>query len=92
MKQTLALVLLVFGSFGVSLQAHSGNTNSDNCHKNNRFNEYHCHNSNFQPSVKQSKSMLCHKKGSTYYSRTKNFIPFTSLQECIDTGGRMPKK
>ena len=44
MKHTLALVLMVFTSFGVSLQAHGGNTNSDNCHKNNRFNEYHCHN------------------------------------------------
>ena len=92
MKKKNLLLFIVLGSFGVSLQAHGGNTNSDNCHKNNRFNEYHCHNSNFQPPVKQSKSMICHKKGSTYYSRTKNFIPFTSLQGCIDTGGRMPKK
>ena len=92
MKKKNLLLFIVLGSFGFFLQAHGGNTNSDNCHKNNRFNEYHCHNSNFQPPVKQSKTMLCHKKGSTYYSRTKNFIPFTSLQECIDTGGRMPKK
>jgi len=90
--KNILLTLMVFGSFGTSLQAHSGNTNSDNCHKDNRFNGYHCHNSNFQPPVKQSKSMICHKKGSTYYSRTKNFTPFASLQECIDKGGRIPKK
>ena len=90
--KNMLLVFLIIGNLGVSLQAHSGNTNSDNCHKNNMLNEYHCHNSNLEPPVKQSESMICHKKGGTYYSRTKNFTPYTSMKECINKGGRKPKK
>lgn len=91
MKKIL-LIALVYGSFNISIEAHGGNTNSDNCHNDNRFKEYHCHNSNFQPPVKKSKSMICHEKGSTYYSRTKNFIPYESITECISQGGRPPKR
>ncbi len=42
--------------------------------------------------VKKSKSGICHAPGSTYYSRTKNFTPFKTLDECLKSGGRLPKK
>ena len=42
--------------------------------------------------VKMSKSGICHAPGSTYYSQTKNFTPYKTLDDCIKAGGRMPKK
>jgi len=41
--------------------------------------------------VKMSNSGICHTPGSTYYSRTKNFKPYTSLSACLNAGGRNPK-
>ena len=42
--------------------------------------------------VKLSKSGICHKPGSTYYQQTKNFTPFKTLDECLKSGGRLPKR
>lgn len=42
--------------------------------------------------VKKSKSDICHAPGTTYYDQTKNFTPFNTLQECLDSGGRLPKR
>ena len=42
--------------------------------------------------VKMSKSGICHAPNTTYYSQTKNFIPYKTLDECLRAGGRMPKK
>jgi len=42
--------------------------------------------------VKKSNSGICHKPGSTYYLQTKNFTPFKTLDECLKSGGRLPKK
>ena len=42
--------------------------------------------------VKMSKSGICHKPGSTYYQQTKNFTPYKTLDECLKSGGRLPKK
>ena len=39
-----------------------------------------------------SKSGICHKPGSTYYQQTKIFTPFNTLDECLKSGGRLPKK
>jgi hypothetical protein len=41
--------------------------------------------------VKKSKSGICHDKYSSYYGRTKNFHPFSTLEDCIGSGGRLPK-
>jgi hypothetical protein len=41
--------------------------------------------------VKKSKSGICHDSSSPYFSRTKNFKPFSSLAECLGSGGRLPK-
>jgi len=42
--------------------------------------------------VKKSKTGICHAPGSTYYARTKNFTPFMTLDECLKSGGRLPKR
>jgi len=42
--------------------------------------------------VKMSNSGICHSPGSTYYEQTKKFTSFKSLQECLNAGGRMPKR
>lgn len=42
--------------------------------------------------VKMSNSGICHTPGSTYYDQTKKFTVFKSLQECLNAGGRIPKR
>jgi len=42
--------------------------------------------------VKMSKSGICHDSNSSYYSRIKNFTAYDSLQQCLDTGGRLAKE
>ncbi|MEK7538482.1 MAG: YHYH domain-containing protein [Patescibacteria group bacterium] len=42
--------------------------------------------------VKKSKSGICHAPETTYYSRTTNFSPYTTLDECIASGGRLPAR
>lgn len=44
------------------------------------------------PQVKKSSSSICHERGSTYYDRTSNFRPYTSIEDCLASGGRLPKK
>ena len=47
---------------------------------------------NSNPPVKKSNTGICHPKGGTYYEQTKNFTPFKSMDECIKSSGRPPKK
>ena len=42
--------------------------------------------------VKKSKTDICHKKGSKYYEQTKHFKAYNTIKDCIDSGGRLPKK
>jgi hypothetical protein len=42
--------------------------------------------------VKKSDSGICHDKTSPSYEKTKKFTPFNSMDECIKSGGRAPKK
>jgi len=42
--------------------------------------------------VKKSKTGICHAPGGSYYDRTKNFTPFKTLDECLKSGGRLPKR
>ena len=44
------------------------------------------------PPVKKSKTGIYHPQGGTYYGQTKNFTPYQSMDECIKSGGRPPKK
>ena len=42
--------------------------------------------------VKKSNTNICHKKGSKYYDQTKHFRAYNTIKDCIDSGGRLPKK
>jgi hypothetical protein len=42
--------------------------------------------------VKMSKTKICHAPNSSYYDKTKNFTPYKTLKECLDAGGRLPKR
>lgn len=44
------------------------------------------------PQVKKSTSDICHEKGSTYYERTTNYEAFNSIEDCLKSGGRLPKR
>ena len=41
--------------------------------------------------IKKSKSGICHDASSSYYERTKKFSPYDSLDDCLNSGGRLPK-
>ncbi len=45
-----------------------------------------------EPPVKKSRSGICHPKGSTYYSRTRHYTPYDTMQACLDSGGRAPRR
>ncbi|MDE0147828.1 MAG: thermonuclease family protein [Rhodospirillaceae bacterium] len=42
--------------------------------------------------VKKSKSGLCHCPGGQYYGRTKSFTAYPTIEACLDSGGRHPKR
>jgi hypothetical protein len=42
--------------------------------------------------VKKSDSGICHDKSSPSYDKTKKFTPFNSMDECLKSGGKAPKK
>ncbi|MCW8196009.1 HNH endonuclease [Proteobacteria bacterium 005FR1] len=43
------------------------------------------------PAVKQSGSGICHTSESPWFDRTKNFVPFPSIEACLAAGGRLPR-
>lgn len=43
------------------------------------------------PAVKKSTTGICHAKGTTYYTRTTNYKAYTSITDCLSSGGRLPK-
>ena len=44
-----------------------------------------------KPKVKKSTSNICHIENSTYYYRTKNYKKYNTIEECLKSGGRLPK-
>jgi len=44
------------------------------------------------PPVKMSSSGICHAQGSTYNNQTKKFTAYKTLDECLKSGGRIPKR
>jgi len=42
--------------------------------------------------VKKSDSGICHDKSSASYEKTQKFTPFKTLDECVKSGGTLPKK
>lgn len=49
-------------------------------------------NQNNQGIVKKSRTGICHAPGSTFYSRTDNFVAYKTIDECLKSGGRLPKR
>jgi hypothetical protein len=49
-------------------------------------------NSKDNPPIKKSNTDICHKEGTNFYKNTKNFTPYDSIDECLNSGGRLPKK
>jgi hypothetical protein len=41
---------------------------------------------NEEPPVKMSKSGICHAQGTTYYSKTKNYTAYNTLEACLRAG------
>jgi hypothetical protein len=42
--------------------------------------------------VKKSDSGICHDNSSASYEKTQKFTPFKTLDECVKSGGTLPKK
>ena len=42
--------------------------------------------------TKKSSSGICHCPGGRYYDRTKKFTAYPNIDECLDSGGRHPKR
>ncbi|PQA84377.1 hypothetical protein C5F52_04600 [Limnohabitans sp. TS-CS-82] len=45
-----------------------------------------------EPVVKKSDSGICHDPKSPSYERTKKFTEFKTVDECVKSGGTLPKK
>jgi hypothetical protein len=44
-----------------------------------------------EPVVKKSDSGICHDSKSPSYERTKKFTEFKTVDECLKSGGKLPK-
>lgn len=44
------------------------------------------------PQVKKSSTGICYEIGTAYYDQTKNFVSYDSVEECLKSGGRLPKR
>lgn len=42
--------------------------------------------------IKKSSSGICHAPGGKYYNQTKKFKAFKTMEACLKSGGRMPKR
>jgi len=42
--------------------------------------------------VKKSSSGICHDKNSQYFVKTKKYIKYKTMKECLQSGGRLPKR
>ena len=42
--------------------------------------------------VKKSSSGICHDKNSQYFAKTKKVTKFKTIKECLNSGGRLPKR
>lgn len=42
--------------------------------------------------VKKSSTGICHAPGTTYYEKTKSFTAYNTIDACLASGGRLPKR
>ena len=40
--------------------------------------------------IKKSRSGICNPPGGAYYSRTLNYTPYATMEECLASGGQRP--
>lgn len=45
-----------------------------------------------EPPVKKSTTGICHAKGTTYYQQTKKYETFHTIEDCVKSGGRLPRR
>ena len=103
----MKIIIAIYTIFVSSLAfSHGGGLDSCGGHNDRQNGDYHVHNYSAAdacerssvreppptPLVKKSKSGICHVSGSTYYARTKNFTAYRSLKNCLNSGGRLPKR
>jgi len=78
-----------------SASPHSGGKDPYGCHLEEATGKMHCHDAAGNelpwPPVKKSRSDICHDRGSQWYHQTIHFEPFNTLEECLKSGGRLPK-
>ena len=46
---------------------------------------------NDTPNVKKSSTNICHEKGSQYYKQTKKYLSYSTIEDCLNSGGRLPR-
>ena len=46
---------------------------------------------NNNPNVKKSSTGICHEKRSQYYKQTKKYESFDTIDDCLNSGGRLPR-
>lgn len=68
------------------------NTGSYNNASNSNSNNSENTSNNEEPEIKKSNTGICHPKGWTYYDRTIHFTPYHSMQECLNSWWREPKR
>jgi len=81
MRSTILVLLMVFGLSGVAQAKDAAPAKGDAVKTQTA-----------DAPVKKSKTGICHAAGSTYYEKTKNFTPFKTVDECLKSGGRLPKR
>ena len=43
------------------------------------------------PNVKKSTNGICHEIDSQYYKQTKKYEGFNTIEDCLNSGGRLPR-
>ncbi len=90
------VVLLVIGAVaGYSYSNYKNSKKSTSAKSENNTNIVNLEKkseNNSEPQVKKSSTGICHEKGTTYYEKTANYTSYDSIEECLASGGRLPKK
>ncbi len=90
----LLAAAIVLAAFAAPASPHPGDKDEVGCHVEQASGTQHCHDSSGKllpwPPVKKSRADICHDRESQWYAQTIHFEPFNTMQECLDSGGRLP--
>jgi hypothetical protein len=42
--------------------------------------------------IKKSQTGICHAPGRTYYAQTRRFTSYATMEACLASGGRLPRR